>query len=137
MDESNGQHFAKAAEILEQAKAQLEAIGMQCMLSPILLPQGYTVSLHVAQTELAVSRLAQDAEARCAQWLLHHAKEHAEGGLRVTLNARKRLIAAQLGIAPETFSRVLRQLREHGLIAGRGNVIDLPKPQALELLALS
>lgn len=54
MDESNGQHFAKAAEILEQAKAQLEAIGMQCMLSPILLPQGYTVSLHVAQTELAV-----------------------------------------------------------------------------------
>ena len=92
---------------------------------------------YCSQTELAVSRLAQDAEARCAQWLLHHAKEHAEGGLRVTLNARKRLIAAQLGIAPETFSRVLRQLREHGLIAGRGNVIDLPKPQALELLALS
>ena len=57
------------------------------------------------QTELAVSRLAQDAEARCAQWLLHHATEHAEGGLRVILNARKRLIAAQLGIAPETFAR--------------------------------
>ena len=49
---------------------------------------------------------------------------------------RKRLIAAQLGIAPETFSRVLRQLREHGLIAGRGNVIDLPKPAALEVLAV-
>ena len=45
-------------------------------------------------------------------------------------------IAAQLGIAPETFSRVLRQLREHGLIAGRGNVIDLPKPAALEVLAV-
>ena len=89
------------------------------------------------QTELAVSRLAQDAEARCAQWLLHHARPHADGGsLRVTLSARKRLIAAQLGIAPETFSRVLRQLRDHGLIAGRGNVIDLPKPGALEVLAL-
>ena len=92
---------------------------------------------YCSQTELAVSRLAQDAEARCAQWLLHHARPHADGSsLRVTLSARKRLIAAQLGIAPETFSRVLRQLREHGLIAGRGNVIDLPKPGALEVLAL-
>lgn len=92
---------------------------------------------YCSQTELAVSRLAQDAEARCAQWLLHHARPHADGSsLRVTLSARKRLIAAQLGIAPETFSRVLRQLRDHGLIAGRGNVIDLPKPGALEVLAL-
>ncbi|QXZ09615.1 Crp/Fnr family transcriptional regulator [Comamonas sp. Y33R10-2] len=97
------------------------------------------------QTEMAVSRLAQGAEARCAQWLLSHAtvdptphtNPHAEGAsLRVTLNARKRLIAAQLGIAPETFSRVLRQLREHGLIAGRGNVIELPQPGALKMLAL-
>ncbi|MDB5930975.1 MAG: hypothetical protein JWR60_2682 [Polaromonas sp.] len=54
MDELNGQHFAKATEILEQAKAQLEAIGMNCMLSPSSLPQGYSVSLHVAQTEVAV-----------------------------------------------------------------------------------
>ena len=92
---------------------------------------------YCSQTELAVSRLAQDAEARCAQWLLHHAIPATDGvGLRVTLHARKRLIAAQLGIAPETFSRVLRQLREHGLIAGRGNVIELPKPGALEVLAL-
>lgn len=92
---------------------------------------------YCAQTELTVSRLAQDAEARCAQWLLHHATPHTDGaGLRVTLNARKRLIAAQLGIAPETFSRVLRQLRDHGLIAGRGNVIELPRPGALEVLAL-
>lgn len=96
------------------------------------MAQGYR-----QQSELAVSRLAQDAEARCAQWLLHHARPHADGSsLRVTLSARKRLIAAQLGIAPETFSRVLRQLRDHGLIAGRGNVIDLPKPGALEVLAL-
>nr|WP_236597910.1 Crp/Fnr family transcriptional regulator [Comamonas testosteroni] len=92
---------------------------------------------YCAQTELAVSRLAQDAEARCAQWLLNHASPGGNGNaLHVTLKARKRLIAAQLGIAPETFSRVLRQLREHGLIAGRGNVIELPKPGALEVLAL-
>lgn len=91
---------------------------------------------YCAQTELAVSRLSKDAEARCAQWLLRHALPHEAGGMRVTLQLRKRLIAAQLGIAPETFSRVLRQLRDHGLIAGRGNVIDLPKPAALEVLAI-
>lgn len=87
------------------------------------------------QTELAVSRLAQDAEARCAQWLLRHAQNDGSGALRVTLHQRKRMIAAQLGIAPETLSRVLRHLREHGLIAGTGNVLNLPQPSALQLVA--
>ena len=87
------------------------------------------------QTELAVSRLAQDAEARCAQWLLNHAQSTEDGALRVTLKQRKRSIAAQLGIAPETFSRVLRQLREHGLVVGTGSVLNLPKPRALQSVA--
>ncbi|RYF64284.1 MAG: Crp/Fnr family transcriptional regulator [Comamonadaceae bacterium] len=87
------------------------------------------------QTELAVSRLAQDAESRCAQWLLQHAQQGDDGAMRVTLNQRKRLIAAQLGIAPETLSRVLRHLREHGLIAGTGNVLSLPQPRALQVVA--
>lgn len=87
------------------------------------------------QTETAVSRLAQDAETRCAQWLLRHATHDDNGALRVTLNQRKRTIAAQLGIAPETFSRVLRHLREHGLIAGTGNVLNLPQPGALQTVA--
>lgn len=105
------------------------------------LPKAAQVLLHDMaigyrqQTELAVSRLAQDAEARCAQWLLSHAQEDGNGALSVTLSQRKRLIAAQLGIAPETFSRVLRNLREHGLIMGSGNVLKLPAPSALQLVA--
>ncbi|GKS82803.1 Crp/Fnr family transcriptional regulator [Acidovorax sp. SUPP1855] len=87
------------------------------------------------QTELAVSRLAQDAEARCAQWLLRHAQQDDAGTMRVTLHQRKRLIAAQLGIAPETLSRVLRHLRDHGLISGTGNVLNLPRPGALQVVA--
>lgn len=87
------------------------------------------------QTELAVSRLAQDAEARCAQWLLRHAMPDSSGSLSVTLQQRKRMIAAQLGIAPETFSRVLRHLREHGLIAGSGNVLNVLQPGALQSVA--
>ena len=94
------------------------------------MAQGYC-----QQTETAVSRLAQDAEARCAQWLLRHAQHADNGTMCVTLNQRKRTIAAQLGIAPETFSRVLRHLREHGLIAGTGNVLALPQPRALQMVA--
>ena len=88
------------------------------------------------QTEVAVSRLAKDADARCAQWLLRHAEPSGyQGALMVTLHERKRLIAAQLGIAPETFSRVLRHLRELNLISGGGRVLSLLNPQALSELA--
>jgi len=88
------------------------------------------------QSELAVSRLAKDADARCAEWLLRHAEPDVHvGGLAVTLRERKRTIAAQLGIAPETFSRVLRHLRDRQLISGAGRVLGLPNPQALRELA--
>lgn len=86
------------------------------------------------QVELAVSRLAKDADARCAEWLLRHAEPSGQG-LGVVLRERKRLIAAQLGMAPETFSRVLRHLRERDLISGAGSVLGLPNPQALRELA--
>ena len=87
------------------------------------------------QTELAVSRLAKDAEARCAEWLLRHAKPGDKGVLAVLLQQRKRLIAAQLGIAPETLSRVLRHLREQSLISGSGRTVNLVNPSGLRSLA--
>ena len=88
------------------------------------------------QTEMGVSRLSKDADARCAEWLLRHAQpDELLGGLAVKLTERKRTIAAQLGIAPETFSRVLRHLRDRQLISGGGRVLGLPNPQALRELA--
>lgn len=87
-------------------------------------------------TEVAVSRVAKDADARCAEWLLRHAQPVRGGAtLAVILHERKRTIAAQLGIAPETFSRVLRHLRDRQLISGAGRVLDLPDPQGLRELA--
>ncbi len=105
------------------------------------LPESAQVVLHdVAtahwqQAELAVSRLAKDAEARCAEWLLRHAQTSAQGAVAVMLQQRKRLIAAQLGIAPETLSRVLRHLRERSLISGSGRVVNLVDPIGLRSLA--
>ena len=90
---------------------------------------------HRQQTELAVSRLAKDAEARCAEWLLRHAQTCDQGQMAVTLLQRKRSIAAQLGIAPETFSRVLRQLRDRSLISGSGRILSLLDPSGLRSLA--
>lgn len=88
------------------------------------------------QIEVAVSRLAKDADSRFAEWLLRHA-EPAElaGELAVILKERKRFIAAQLGMAPETFSRVLNHLRERKLISGSGRVLNLIDPSGLQLLA--
>ena len=90
---------------------------------------------HRRQTEFAFSRLAKDAEARCAEWLLSHAQQRGAGGITVELRQRKRSIAAQLGIAPETFSRVLRHLREQSLISGSGRVLNLVDPNGLRSLA--
>ncbi len=90
---------------------------------------------HWQQAELAVSRLAKDAEARCAEWLLRHAQTSPQGSVAVMLQQRKRLIAAQLGIAPETLSRVLRHLRERSLISGSGRVVNLVDPIGLRSLA--
>lgn len=90
---------------------------------------------HRRQTELAVSRLAKDAEARCAEWLLRHARPADTGCMAVLLQQRKRLIAAQLGIAPETLSRVLRHLRERSLISGTGRVLNVIDPGGLRQLA--
>lgn len=90
---------------------------------------------HRGQTVFAMSRLAKEAEARCAEWLLSHARFGAKGELAVELQQRKRSIAAQLGIAPETLSRVLRNLREQRLISGSGRILSLINPGALRSLA--
>jgi len=88
------------------------------------------------QIEVGVSRLAKDADARFAEWLLRHSEPaDAQGNLAVILQDRKRLIAAQLGIAPETFSRVLKHLRDRKLISGSGRVLKLLDPIGLETLA--
>ncbi len=131
-----------AVDMVAETSVQLRRQPLEAFLREVrMLPASTQILLrdmasgYRQQTELAVSRLAQDAEARCAQWLLQHAQRDAHGRASVTLYQRKRLIAAQLGIAPETFSRVLRNLRESGLIKGTGAVLQLPMPETLQQVA--
>lgn len=74
----------------------------------------------------------QDAPARLAQWLLSHCEvEGLEGSQRghIALPMRKRDIASQLAITPETLSRLMRSLSDQGVIRVEGyivQVLDLP-----------
>jgi CRP-like cAMP-binding protein len=132
-----------AVDATAETDVQLQYVRVQDFVAQVLtLPEdSQNLLMDMArsqrqQTELGVSRLAKDADARCAEWLLRHAQpDELLGGLAVKLTERKRTIAAQLGIAPETFSRVLRHLRERQLISGGGRVLGLPNPQALRELA--
>lgn len=98
--------------------------------------------LQLQQAELAGSRLVLGADVRLAQWLLKHAEpvqtEAAateERTWRVVFNDKKRQIAAQLGISPETFSRMLRNFREQCLISGSGRHLFLVNLAGLQDLA--
>ena len=132
-----------AVDALAETPVTLQSMSLGQLKSHLKnLPEPlHTLMLDLAkaqrqQIEVAVSRLAKDADARFAEWLLRHAEPaDAQGHLAVILHDRKRLIAAQLGIAPETLSRVLKHLRDRKLISGAGRVLKLLDPMGLQTLA--
>lgn len=76
--------------------------------------------------------MAKDAQKRLASWLLQRSPAP---GAEVALRERKRELAAQLAITPETLSRLLRQLMSAGLIEVKGYSIKLLNLAALQNLA--
>ena len=64
---------------------------------------------------------AQDSGARLRRWISDAAREAADGVIR--LRVPKKVLAGQLGMAPETLSRHLRSLREAGAVTLTGNTI--------------
>lgn len=132
-----------AVDVMAESSVTIQAMPLSQFRNHLKnLPESvHTLMLDLAkaqrqQIEVAVSRLAKDADARFAEWLLRHAEPaDAQGRLAVILRDRKRLIAAQLGIAPETFSRVLKHLRDRKLISGGGRVLNLLDLSGLQSLA--
>lgn len=64
-----------------------------------------------------------DGSGRLRRWIEDTAK-HAPGGT-FHLKVPKKILAAQLGMAPETLSRLLKQLRDKGVIEVSGDRIQL------------
>jgi CRP-like cAMP-binding protein len=77
------------------------------------------------------------APARLAQWLRQNAKPAAAqpGQAIVKLAERKRDIAAQLAIAPETLSRLLRSFTRMGVINVAGYTVHVLDRAALDRMA--
>ncbi len=78
------------------------------------------------------------APARLAQWLRQNAKPSStlEGGQAVVrLAERKRDLAAQLAIAPETLSRLLRSFTRQGVIDVAGYTVHVLDRAALDRMA--
>jgi CRP-like cAMP-binding protein len=73
----------------------------------------------------------KDATGRVAAWMLAQAGAAEE----LQFTERKRDVAAQLSISPETLSRTLRQLADRGVVAVQGYRIGLL--DRVELLALA
>lgn len=88
-------------------------------------------------TTVAHDLMHKDAEARFSDWLLQRCVATPGDAQQavVTLHERKRDIAAQLGITPETLSRLLRQLSRKGLIEVRGYTVSVQDLGALRTLA--
>ena len=78
----------------------------------------------------------KDAPARLAQWLHQRCEPvaGAEGQAIVRLHERKRDVASQLAITPETLSRLMRSFSRKGVIEVSGYNLRVLDPAALELL---
>ena len=82
----------------------------------------------------------KDAPARLAQWLFQRC-EPLEGGAGATgqalvkLHERKRDLASQLAITPETLSRLMRSFMRQGVIEVSGYHVRVLDPAALGRLA--
>ena len=70
---------------------------------------------------------------RVASYLLQHAPDDQQC---FDLDIAKSVIAARLSIKPETFSRIIKNLREQGIIIIEGNKITIHNRKALQELGV-
>lgn len=77
----------------------------------------------------------QNATYRLVMYLLDHAPKEAAELTEIELTTPKSVIASQLAIQPETFSRILSKLKRRGLIEVHGNHISLRNLRGLRDLA--
>lgn len=122
------------ARVLELPLAGMRNLMMRepAMLDRLMVGLARTVH---SLTGVTHDLMHKDAERRLAAWLLQRsgAPESAEQA-ELMLGERKRDIAAQLAITPETLSRMMRQLKLKGLVEVRGyavRLLDLPSLRQL------
>lgn len=142
-----GQSFAEAVMFLQRPYpllGQFVEDGMLLHVSSEVIHQAIRndpgFALHMlAGLSLRLHALVRDVERysvenatqRVVNYLLQVCKPHQQGA-NVHLPVNKNLIASRLNLTPETFSRVLHQLSEEGLIEVNGRDILIRQLPELE-----
>jgi CRP-like cAMP-binding protein len=134
-----GEPYAMEAQALSDVvivELPLERLKAQLSSYPALL-QRLCVNLAQRVHELTVASrnlLHNDAPARFAQWLLQRCPSDAEA-CELRLQERKRDIAQQLAMTPETLSRLMRSFESRGVIEVHGYQLRIHDLAALRHLA--
>jgi len=129
----------EALALSDVTLAELPLSDLQAHMStyPGLILRLCTALARQVQDLSASSRnlIHHQASVRFAQWLLHRCPSGDPGpATEVRLQERKRDIAHQLGMTPETLSRLIRTLEQQGLIQVEGYVVRIPDLAALRAL---
>jgi len=82
--------------------------------------------------ELLDDLTLKDVKTRIAEWLVEHCPDpQSSKPFSIELDTTKRVLAAELGTASETFSRALAKFRAQKLISTDGNFVTLHCPTRL------
>jgi CRP/FNR family transcriptional regulator, cyclic AMP receptor protein len=87
-----------------------------------------SMELHQAWQQSRMVALAPDTQAKLAQFLIAQANKHesASGdGVRIALNMTHEEIAKNIGASRESVSRIMKDLRNRGLIAVSGGIVTI------------
>lgn len=134
-------HVLDAVALTPARIAELSRDALQALLDQRpRLAQCLLVSLAREVHHLTVHThelMHKDAPARLASWLCARQAQSAEDANRgvVQLAERKSDIASQLGMTPETMSRLMRSLSDRGVIEVEGYTVRVLDAQALRRIA--
>jgi CRP-like cAMP-binding protein len=88
--------------------------------------------LHTMVTDIEMYTL-RSATQRVVGFVLRELGNRVNSGSpeRIALRSTKQVVASRLGLSPETFSRVIRDLSDRGLLRVEGRSFVVPDPAAL------
>jgi CRP-like cAMP-binding protein len=142
-----GQSFGEALMFMDRpypvfAEAVIDSVLVEVPSQPVIellrkdpafaqaMLAGLAKRLHSLVQDVESYTMRSSAQ-RLIGYLLQQAADVDSGSVEVTLPTSKAVIASRLNLTPETLSRVLHELGEHGLLEVHGRSIRIADVQML------
>jgi len=142
-----GQSFGEALMFMDRpypvfAEAVIDSLLVEVPSQPVIdllrkdpafaqaMLAGLAKRLHSLVQDVESYTMRSSAQ-RLIGYLLQQAADVDSGSVEVTLPTSKAVIASRLNLTPETLSRVLHELSEHGLLEVHGRSIRIADVQML------